>query len=144
MELARYDFADAPTLSSEEIAEILPQIDSLVSWAEDIKSYALQQALSGVRYPGYKLVEGRSRRVYKDPSAIMDILSEAGYTPDKFLKPAELIGVTDMTKLLTKKRFEELLGAYMDKPQGKPTLAPLTDKRPEFVPAADEFENLDD
>jgi hypothetical protein len=68
----------------------------------------------------------------------------AGYKPDMFLKPAELIGVTDMTKLLTKKRFEELLGAYMDKPQGKPTLAPLTDKRPEFVPAADEFENLDD
>ena len=58
MELAKYDFADAPTLDSTEIAAILPQIDSLVSWADDIKAYALEQALSGVRYPHFKLVEG--------------------------------------------------------------------------------------
>jgi hypothetical protein len=145
LELARLEFRDANQLTDEEIADVLGRIDSLKHYADMIAKYALQEAVAGRhKWPGFKLVEGRSRRVYKDPSAIMDILSEAGYTPDKFLKPAELIGVTDMTKLLTKKRFEELLGAYMDKPQGKPTLAPLTDKRPEFVPAADEFENLDD
>ena len=57
-------------LEADEIAEILPQIDSLVSWAEDIKSYALEQALSGVRYPGFKLVEGRSNRKYTDEVAV--------------------------------------------------------------------------
>jgi hypothetical protein len=59
------------------------------------------------------------------------------------MKPQELIGVTDMTKLLTKKTFEELLGNYLEKPQGKPTLAPVSDKRPEFKPA-EEFTNLDE
>lgn len=145
LELARLEFRDANLLTDEEIADVLGRIDNLKHYADMIAKYALQEAVAGRhKWPGFKLVEGRSRRVYKDPDSIMDILSKAGYKPDKFLKPAELIGVTDMTKLLTKKRFEELLGAYMDKPQGKPTLAPLTDKRPEFVPAADEFENLDD
>ena len=59
MELAKYEFAEAPTLDPSEIAAILPQIDTLVSWAEDIKTYARDQALIGVKFPGYKLVEGR-------------------------------------------------------------------------------------
>jgi len=50
MELAKYEFAEAPTLDADEIAAILPQIDSLVSWAEDIKEFALQQALPSQRW----------------------------------------------------------------------------------------------
>ena len=73
MELAKYDFVEAPTLDSAEIAAILPQIDSLVSWADDIKAYALEQALSGVRYPHFKLVEGRSIRKYTDETAVAKV-----------------------------------------------------------------------
>ena len=135
MELAKYEFADAPTLDENEIAEILPQIDTLVSWAEDIKSYALNQALSGVRYPGFKLVAGRSNRKYADEAAVARVVSEAGYDPyDK-----KLVGITEMTKRLGKKRFEELLNGLLIKPEGKPVLVPVTDPRPELNNAKNDF-----
>ena len=135
MELAKYEFADAPTLDENEIAEILPQIDTLVSWAEDIKSYALNQALSGVRYPGFKLVAGRSNRKYADEAAVARVVSEAGYDPyDK-----KLVGITEMTKRLGKKRFEELLKGLLVKPEGKPVLVPASDVRPELNTAQNDF-----
>ena len=37
-----------------------------------------------------------------------------------------------MEKLLGKKRFGEMLGAYVERPQGKPTLVPESDNRPEI------------
>ena len=135
MELAKYDFAQAPTLDEAEIAEILPQIDSLVSWAEDIKAYALQEALRGVRYPGWKLVEGRSNRRYTDEAAVAKAVSDAGYDPYE----KKLLGVTAMQKQLGKKRFDQLLNGLVVKPQGKPVLAPEKDKRPEFNTAANDF-----
>ena len=135
MALARYDFAEAPTLDPEEIAEILPQIDTLVSWAEDIKAYALQQALSGQHYPGFKLVEGRSIRKYTDETAVAAVVLNAGYDPYE----KKLLGITAMTRQLGKKQFDELLGGLVVKPAGKPVLAPDTDKRPEFNNAKSDF-----
>ena len=135
MELAKYDFADAPTLDTDEIAAILPQIDSLVSWAEDIKDYALQQALSGVRYPHFKLVEGRSNRKYTDEGVVAEVVLNAGYDPYE----KKLLGITAMTKQLGRKKFDELLSGLVIKPQGKPVLVPDTDKRPEFNTAQNDF-----
>ena len=54
-------------------------------------------------------------------------LQAAGEDP---YKPREVLGITAMTKLLGKKRFEELLGDHVHKPEGKPTLVPVADKRP--------------
>ncbi len=135
IELAKYEFAEAPTLDADEIAAILPQIDSLVSWAEDIKEFALQQTLSGIRYPGFKLVEGRSNRKYTDEVAVAQVVSRAGYDPYE----KKLLGITAMTKQLGKKKFDELLGGLIAKPQGKPVLAPNTDKRPEYNTAQSDF-----
>ena len=135
MELAKYEFADAPTLDETEIAAILPQIDTLVSWAEDIKTYALQQALSGVRYPGWKLVEGRSNRKYTDEAAVAAVVTKAGFDPYE----QKLLGITAMQKQLGKKKFDELLSGLVIKPQGKPVLAPAADKRPEFNTAQNDF-----
>ena len=135
MELAKYDFEEAPTLDPEEIAAILPQIDTLVSWAEDVKAYALQQALSGQRYPGFKLVEGRSNRKYTDEAAVATAVLNAGYDPYE----KKLLGITAMTRQLGKKKFDELLSGLIIKPQGKPVLAPESDKRPEFNTAQNDF-----
>ena len=135
MELAKYEFAAAPLLDTDEIAAILPQIDALVSWAEDIKSFALQQALSGVRYEGFKVVEGRSNRKYSDESAVAAVVQEAGYD----LYEKKLLGITGMQRQLGKKKFEELLSGLVIKPQGKPVLVPESDKRPEMNTAANDF-----
>ena len=45
-----------------------------------------------------------------------------------------------MTKMLGSKKFNELLKNYVEKPQGKPTLVPASDKRPEWNSTVKDFE----
>lgn len=135
--LARYDFAPPPTLSPEEIAEILPQLDQLTSWADDLKSWALQEAVKGTTFPGYKLVEGRSNRRFTDENTVAKIITDAGY--DAWERKLQTI--TSLTKQMGRKTFNELLGSYIEKPQGKPVLVPATDSRSPLNKAATDFKN---
>lgn len=135
LELARYDFKLPPLLTDEEVEEILTQVDDLVAWATDIKEYALQQAISGKEWNGWKLVEGRSNRRYTNETEVADAVSNAGFDPYDH----KVLGVTAMQKLLGKSRFDELLAAYIEKPQGKPTLVPESDKRPVMNTAKNDF-----
>ena len=140
LELARYDFEMPSTLEDDEIEAILSKVDALVSWAGDIKEYALQQAVSGKEWKDWKIVEGRSNRKYINETTVADTVKDAGYDPFEH----KVLGITAMTKLLGKTRFEELLSGFIEKPQGKPTLVPMSDKRPamnnsQAASAADDF-----
>lgn len=135
LELAKYDFAMPSTLEDGEVEAILAKADELVSWAGDVKEYALQQALSGKTWAGWKVVEGRSNRRYVNEEAVAAKVEEAGYSPYE----KKLLGITALTKLLGKRRFDELLTDLIEKPQGKPVLVPETDKRPAMHTAADDF-----
>lgn len=135
LELAKYEFKLPPLLEDEEIEEILTRVDDLVTWASDIKEYALQQALSGKEWSGWKLVEGRSNRRYTDEVAVANVVSKAGFDPYE----QKILGITAMQKLLGKSRFDELLSSYIKKPQGKPTLVPESDKRPAMNTAKNDF-----
>lgn len=135
MELARYDFEMPATLSEDEIAIILSKVDALTSWAEDVKEYALTQAISGTKYTGFKVVEGRSNRKYTDETQVADIVVKAGFDPYE----KKVAGITAMQKILGKKKFEELLGNLVYKPQGKPTLVPESDKRLAIHTANEDF-----
>lgn len=147
MELAKFDFADAELLDDSEIGEVLSKVDGLVKWAEAIKEYAFDQAVNhGQHYEGWKLVEGRSNRKYEDEEKVETALKAAGYTD--IYKPQELLGITAMTAFLGKKKFGELLDGLVIKPEGKPVLVPVSDKRPELnttEKVKDEFDDdLDD
>lgn len=137
MELARYDFKLPPLLEDEEIESILGKIDALASWASDIKDYALQAALGGKQWDGWKLVAGRSNRKYTNEGAVADVVRAAGYDPYEH----KVLGVTAMVSTLGEARFAELLGGLVEKPPGKPTLVSSTDKRPELLmkTAVDDF-----
>lgn len=135
LELAKYDFAMPDTLEDAEIAVILDKADELAAWAADVKEYALRQALSGTEYPGYKVVEGRSNRRYANDEAVAATVAKAGYDP--YAK--KVLGLTEMQKLLGKKKFDELLGGLIEKPQGKPTLVPESDRRPAIHTAQNDF-----
>ncbi|MCI2105518.1 MAG: DUF2800 domain-containing protein [Intestinimonas sp.] len=133
--LAQYEFKLPPLLTDEDIEDILAKVDELVAWASDIKEYALQQAISGKSWSGWKLVEGRSNRKYVNDSVVADVVEHAGFDPYE----RKVLGVTAMQKLLGKSRFDELLSPYIEKPQGKPTLVPESDKRPAMSTAAADF-----
>lgn len=137
LELAKHEFKDPPLLSVNEIGEILVKADELKKWAEDISKYAFEQAEKhGVRFPGWKLVEGRSNRIYTDKQAVAQTLLIEGYPTDVIYEPQEILGITAMEKVLGKKQFADLLDGLIIKPSGKPTLVPESDKRPELSSAA--------
>jgi len=137
MALAAFDFAAPALLGNDEIASILGKIDELVSWASDVKEFALSEALKGVRFNGWKVVEGRSNRKYTDEEAVAEAVAGIGLDPYEH----KVLGVTAMTSLLGKRRFEELLGGLVEKPAGKPALVPIADKRQEISinTAVDDF-----
>lgn len=133
--LARYEFQAPALLDDEEIADILGKVDALTAWASDVKEYALQKAISGKEWTGWKLVEGRSNRKYTSEAIVAATVEGAGFDPYE----RKVLGVTAMQKMLGKSRFEELLAPYIEKPQGKPTLVPESDKRPAINTAKNDF-----
>lgn len=138
MELAKYEFQEPPTMDNNDISYILSKVDNLIKWATKVKEFALEQALIGEEFDGYKLVEGKSIRKYADIDEIATILEENGYRD--IFKPKELLGITNMEKLVGKKKLVELIGDYIVKPVGKPTLVPITDKREPYNPAKADFQ----
>lgn len=137
LELAKHDFKEPPLLTHEEVGEVLSKATALESWAKDIRKYALDQAENhGVKFPGWKLVEGKSNRKYADTEAVAHTLLSEGYDEASIYEPREVLGITAMESSIGKKRFAELLSELVVKPAGKPTLVPESDKRPELSSAA--------
>lgn len=131
LELAKFEFAQPPLLSDEEIEEILGKLDDLTKWSNEIAAYAQEAAINhGKVWTGFKLVESRTNRKYTDEDAVIEAAKAAGYH-DIFKQ--SLITITEMEKLMGKKTFAEILGAFIVKPQGKPTLVPASDKRPAIL-----------
>lgn len=127
-----------PILSNAEVADLLVQAEGLASWYKDLQEYATGALLAGDEVPGWKLVEGRSNRAFTSVDDAVQALIAAGYEEAMIYdrKPKTL---TEIEKMLGKKAFNDLLSGFVKKPQGKPTLAPLSDKREEFNPGAAEF-----
>jgi hypothetical protein len=135
LKLAKYDFSEGTLLSAVEVADILSRVDRFTKWLTAVEDYALDQAIShGVHWPGYKLVEGRSVRTFTDADKVGALLLTAYDESEVFNK--KIKGLGDLEKLLSKEGFNKLLGDYIVKPPGKPTLVPETDKRPEYNSAA--------
>lgn len=132
MELAKMEFADPELLTDEEIGEVLRVADQLQKWVKDVADYALTEAVNhDKKWDGWKLVEGRSVRKYKDEVKVAEELVKAGFD-DAVIYEKKLYSITAMEKLLGKKKFGEVLKDLIDKPAGKPTLVPESDKRPEI------------
>jgi hypothetical protein len=135
MVLAAYDFRLPPILDDDEIESVLDRIDGLISWASDIKEYALKSALQGKHWNGWKLVESRSNRRYKDEAKVIKAVIAAGYDPYE----RALRSVSEMEKTLGKSKFQELLSGLVEKPRGKPVFVPVNDKRPAIDIAKNDF-----
>lgn len=142
--LADYRNADSELLSKHlltpgDVSRILGLAMEIKNWLKDVEEHALGKALEGFKFPGFKLVEGRSNRTYMDEVIVANVLVKEGLSEEEIYNK-KIKGITDMEKKLGgKKRFIEVLGDYIIKPPGKPTLVDESDKRPEFDSAADDF-----
>jgi hypothetical protein len=135
--MERLGLREGPLLSSGEMAEILSKAGRLKAWAESVSAYALRLALAGRRLEGWKLVKGRSARAIVDQEGAAKALSGL-YAPERYMS-AGLKGVGELERLMGKKAFAETLGPYLDRLEGKPALAPVDDKREEWLPLGAEF-----
>ena len=136
--LERHSGKDPALLTDEQIGDALARAEVLQKWAKALNNYALGEIQTGHPIPGWKIVEGRSVRVYKDQDKVAEAAIKAGYD-EALLYQRNLIGITDMEKLMGKKKFKEILGLLVEKPQGAPKLVPESDKREAFNPAKADF-----
>lgn len=132
MEIAKHEFKEPDMLSDEEIVDILEKAPRFVEWVNSITSYAQDMAVNHNKiWPGYKLVEGVSRRKWADEDqATQAIFARLPELSEDQIFDTKLKSITNIEKLVGKKRFADVLGDVTIKPEGKPTLVPMDDKRP--------------
>lgn len=134
---------DPKLITPEELAkDVLPMVPIVKTWISGVEDFALTQALSGVQLPGWKIVEGRSARKITDTDSVAAVLTKNGYKQNDIFKPVEMRTITDLEKMVGKKQFAAMCGEWINKPQGKPTLAPEGDKRKAIDPIADDFKGI--
>ncbi len=129
-------------MSFAELVKVLPTLNRISSWIESVFAFVSAEAINhGVPVEGYKVVEGRSKRIFTDTKAVVRAAEAEGYTD---LYKQELLSLTEFEKMMGKKKFAEVLGEYVAKPPGKLDLVPESDPRPavDLSTAADEFEVL--
>lgn len=138
LKLAKEEFKKPPLITDNEIESVLAKIPDIKKWCDDIMEFALEKALNGKKWEGFKIVAGRGTRKYLNEEAVVAALNKAGYY-DIYKK--SLLPITEMEKLMSKKKFSEVLGKLVGKTEGKPTLVSLDDKRPELniIQAKNEF-----
>lgn len=139
LEILKYQFDEAalnnqslkpgPLLTDAEISEILERSDLFKNWIGAVEKFALEEAVKrGKQWPGFKLVEGISRRRYFNEEQIIFRLEQEGLD-DEQIYNKKLRGFEDMTKTLGKLKFKKLLEPYLIKPPGAPTLVSISDPR---------------
>lgn len=137
LDVADNDFEDDPRImTDEQVSDILSRSDLITDFLDAVKEYALDQALGGKSWPNFKLVEGRSVRKFGAEDSVIAAVLEESFpdVPREEFFNSKIKGITDLEKLLGKKKFAEMLGDYIVKPAGKPTLVSAADKRPAIDP----------
>lgn len=132
--LSEAGFSSLPPelLSDDELGKVLERARLFANWLSDVENYALNAILSGKTITGFRAVEGTSRRKITDIDGAFEVLKANGYD-EAVLYERTPLGITDLEKLIGgKKKLTELIGGFIEKPQGKPTLVPADDKRPDY------------
>lgn len=130
----------------DELVKLMPTLNRISDWISAVFAFLSSEAIQhGVKIKGYKVVQGRSKRIFSNPDAVAGAAERAGYTEDKIYKK-ELLTLSEFEKLMGKKKFNEVLGGYVLKPPGKLTLVPDTDPREEVETdgSPSEFDDMGD
>lgn len=128
-------------LSNAEVGACLEAAAYLETWIKDLKDYAFATILNGGEIAGYKVVEGRGSRDWTDQDAAFTALGQRGVA-EALLWERKPVSVAGLEKTLGKKIFTQTAGDLVTKKPGKPTLVPVSDKRPPWNAAAIAFQEV--
>lgn len=119
------------SLSPSEISRYLKMTEGLEKWASELREYAKKKILEGVAIPAFKVVEGSSRRTFRDVDTAIEILKKHQYD-EAMLYERKPLTLAQMEKVVGKAEFMQLLADEIVKPTGKPTLVLESDQRKPF------------
>lgn len=128
-----HETPDRFTITPDEAGRILSEAGDITAWLEDLESYVKETLAAGTPVEGWKLVLGKSNRKLPPEEKVVELMTAAGID-QALLYEKNLLTLTDFEKNFGKKKIAEILGKYITKPEGKPTLAPASDKREAWSP----------
>lgn len=120
---------DADTLDEYDISRVLSNAANIRGFLDSVEKYALDSAIRGAKYGGFKIVEGRSLRKITDPEGLKSALEAAGYAQEEIMRN-ELKTITALESAIGRDKLATLGAAFITKPAGAPQLVPENDKRP--------------
>lgn len=120
----------------------LPLVAPLEQWIESVRSAALKELIAGGTVPGYKMVRKKTQRKITDAALAIDKLRADGFDDSAILRAPALRTLTELERVVGKKRFAELMGDLIVKPEGEPTIAEESDRRAAVTPASS-FDYID-
>ena len=131
--------------SPEAMARAIEAIKGVKQWVTAVEAAALDRLMAGEEVPGYKAVEGRSTRKWTDEDAVLKALGNVRIKGQR-LKKDEIYSMSlrspaQIEKVIGKQH--KILTSLVMTGEGKPTLAPASDKRPAISIAA-HFNTQDD
>ena len=132
------DLPDVDSLTPDKLSVILSNKKLIESWLKAVEEHISHTLLDGEEFPGFKLVAGRSLRRWANEDEaqeqLITLLDEQAFEK-------KLLTVAKAEKALGAKRKKEIENLII-KPEGKPTLAPESDKRPSINNCSDDFDLL--
>ena len=134
--------ADVDLLTPEQLSRVMGYFEAVEKFMKKAKSFAQAEIEAGRGFPGWKVIEGDSRRKWKDEEAAKFDFAALGFDRKEYIKES-LIGITDATKLLPKLDRENFLSTHTEKPKGAPKLVPDTHRAPAMTSVGDLLDSFD-
>lgn len=133
--MAKKICGDPDLLTPEQLATLFKALPAFAQWMKAVQDRAMDLARTN-KLPGFKLVQGRSQRKWMDEDVAFARMVKAGMDRDE-LYDTKFISVAAAEKILGKAAFRTVATELVTRTEGKPTLAPLSDKRAALIPGAE-------
>lgn len=134
---------DVAGLDAAGLAAALGEVEIVETWCRRIREHAHDTAVHGTSIPGWKLVEKRAIRRWKDEGEIPTVLKTIVGVPDEEIWQRKLASPAQIEKSIGKKRSKEIAG-YATKQSSGAVLVPESDARPAVRADGSEFSTVGD
>ena len=134
-------------LKPDTLGAKMRAVDLIEDWCRAVRAEVERRLLAGTAVDGFKLVEGKKgARAWTDEESAEDMIRKQFRTPVEQAYSMKLISPAQAEKLFkteSPKRWTKLQ-TLITQHEGKPSVAPQSDKRPAlvFTSVADDFDDL--
>lgn len=111
----------------EKLAKALKWAPILKSWIDSVYKYAYQLAIAGKSVEGFKLVEKRATRKWKDELKVIEIMRSANFKDEEIFE-TKLKSPAQVEKGLKSKEDKAFIQKFIEKKSSGLKLVPETDR----------------